>query len=187
MFQYLPILLKRTPPMFELLSIIALVLLVGLAFFVTVTLHELGHAIPALLMTRDEVTIYIGSLGSPYNSFHLTIGRLEFYCKYNPLLWYKGCCLCSDDYLSIDQRIWLVAGGPIASLLETLGTWVLISNLQQEGFFRVVFGSIFVISLGATTYSLFPNPSPRYTSSGYAVYSDTYQIFRLIRMKSRRY
>jgi hypothetical protein len=173
--------------MFEFLSIMALALLLGLAFFVTVTLHELGHAIPALLMTRDEVTIYIGSIGSPYNSFHLTIGRLEFYCKYNPLLWYKGCCLCSDDYLSIDQRIWFVAGGPIASLLETVGTWLLISNLQQEGFFRVVFGSIFVISIGATAYSLFPNPAPRYTSSGYTVYSDTYQIFRLIRMKNGRY
>ena len=173
--------------MFEFLSIIALALLLGLAFFVTVTLHELGHAIPALLWTRAEVTIYIGSIGSPYNSFHLTIGRLEFYCKYNPLLWYKGCCLYSDDYLSIDQRIWFVAGGPIASVLETVGTWLLISNLQQEGFFRVVFGSIFVISLGATAYSLFPNPAPQYTSSGYAVYSDTYQIFRLIRMKNGRY
>jgi hypothetical protein len=95
--------------------------------------------------------------------------------------------LSSDDYLSIDQRIWLVAGGPIASVLETVGTWLLISNLQQEGFFRVVFGSIFVISIGATAYSLFPNPAPRYTSSGYAVYSDTYQIFRLIRMKNGRY
>ena len=87
--------------MFEFLSVIVLALLLGLAYFVTVTLHELGHAIPALLMTRDEVTIYIGSIGSPYNSFHLTTGRLEIYCKYNPLLWYKGCCLCSDDYLSI--------------------------------------------------------------------------------------
>ena len=171
----------------EFLSIIALALLLGQAFFTTVTLHELGHAIPALLMTKDEVTIYIGSFGSRYNSFHVTIGRLEFYCKYNPLMWYKGCCLCSEDYLSIDQRIRFVAGGPIASVLETVGTWLLISTLQQEGFFRVVFGSIFVISLGATAYSLFPNPAPRYTPSGYAVYSDTYQLFRLMRMKNRRY
>ncbi|MDH7460890.1 hypothetical protein QEG73_06355 [Chitinophagaceae bacterium 26-R-25] len=173
--------------MFEFLSIIALALLLGLAFFVTVTLHELGHAIPALIMSRDEVTIYIGSFGSPYNSFHLTIGRLDFYCKYNPLLWYKGCCVYSDNYLSIDQRIWVVAGGPIASILATTATWLLISNLQQEGFFRIVFGSIFVISIGATIYSLIPNPVPRYTSSGYPVYSDPYQIFRLIRMKRGRY
>jgi hypothetical protein len=72
--------------MLEFLSIIALALLLGLAFFVTVALHELGHAIPALLMTRDEVTIYIGSFGNPYSSFHFTTGRLKFCCKYNPLL-----------------------------------------------------------------------------------------------------
>lgn len=55
--------------MFEFLSIMALALLLGLAFFVTVTLHELGCAIPALLWTRDEVTIYIGSIDSPTNHF----------------------------------------------------------------------------------------------------------------------
>jgi hypothetical protein len=173
--------------MFELLSIVALVFLIGLGLFVTVTLHELGHAIPALLMTRDEVTIYIGSIGDPYRCFHFRAGRLEFYCKYNPLFWYRGCCLCFDEYLSIDQRIWFVAGGPIASVLETIGTWLLISNLQEEGFLRVIVGAVFVMSIGATAYSLFPNPAPRYTASGYAVYSDTYQIFRLIRMKKNRY
>jgi hypothetical protein len=102
-------------------------------------------------------------------------------------LWYKGCCLCSDDYLSINQRIWFVAAGPIASILETVLTWLLISNLQQADFLRIVFGSIFVISLGATTYNLFPNPVARYTPSGYPIYSDTYEIFRLLRIKQRRY
>jgi hypothetical protein len=173
--------------MFGLLSFIAFAFLIALAFFVTVTLHELGHAVPALLMTRDEVTIYIGSFGSPYKSFHITIGRLDFYCKYNPLLWYKGCCVCSDDYLSINKRIWFVAGGPIASILGTITTWLLVSNLQEEGFFRIVFGSIFVISLLITVYNLIPNPVPRYTPSGYIVYSDMYQIFRLFRMKNRGY
>jgi hypothetical protein len=173
--------------MFGFLSIIALALLLALAFFVTVTLHELGHAIPALLMTKDDVTIYIGSFGSPYNCFRFRIGRAEFYCKHNPLLWYKGCCVHSDNYLSIDQRIGIVAGGPIASILETVLTWLLISNLQHDDFFRIVFGGIFVISLGTTAYSLIPNPTPRYTPSGYAVYSDPYQIFRLIRMKYGRY
>lgn len=173
--------------MFEILSIIALVLLLALAFFVTVILHELGHAIPALMMTRDDVTIYVGSFGSPYDCFRFTIGKIDVYCKYNPLLWYKGCCVHSGDYLSIDQRIGIVAGGPIASILETIITWLLISNLQHDDFFRVVFGGIFVISLGATAYSLIPNPIPRYTPSGYAVYSDPYEIFRLVRMKRGRY
>ncbi len=173
--------------MLSFLSIIALIIIVGLAFFVTVTIHELGHAVPALLWTRDEVSIFIGSFGNPYESFHTKIGRIDFYCTYNPLLWYKGCCLCSDDYLSINQRIWLVAAGPIASILETVLTWLLIANLQQADFLRIVFGSLFVISLGATAYSVLPNPVPRYTPSGHAVYSDTYEIFRLVRRKNRGY
>ncbi len=172
--------------MLGLLSIIGLGILLGVAFFVTVTLHELGHAIPALLMTRDDVTIYIGSFGSSYNCFHVTIGRLDFYCKYNPLLWYKGCCLCSDNYLSINQRIWFVAAGPIASISGTIITWLLISHLQEETFLRIVLGGIFLISLISTVYNLIPNPVPRYTPSGYPVYSDTYQILRLLRMKHGR-
>jgi len=64
--------------MFGFLSIIALILLLGVAFFVTITVHELGHAIPALLMTRDEVTIFIGSFGDPYESFHFKTGRDRF-------------------------------------------------------------------------------------------------------------
>ena len=173
--------------MLGILSIIALLILLGLALFVTILLHELGHAIPALMWTHDEVAIYIGSMGSPYECFRFRMGRIDVYVKYNPLLWYRGCCLHIDDYLSLNQRICLVAGGPIASILLTFVTWMLVSHLQSEGFLRILFGSIFFISIGATVYSVFPNPVPRYTSSGYPVYSDSYQIFRLLRMKFGRY
>ena len=169
------------------LSIPGLAILLAMALFVTVTLHELGHAIAALLMTRDEVTIYVGSFGSPYDCFHIKTGRLDFYCKYNPLLWYKGCCLCSDDYLAIDQHIWFVAAGPIASIIETILAWLLIANLQQSDFLRIISGSIFFISFITTVYLLIPNPVPKYTPSGYAIYSDLYEIFRLFRRKQRGY
>jgi len=173
--------------MFGLLSIIALVILIVLGLLVTVTIHELGHAVPALLWTREKVVIYIGSFGSRHECFKVKAGRVKFYCKYNPLLWYKGCCLCADDYLSINQHIWFVAAGPIASILETILTWLLINQLQQQDFLRIVVGSIFVVSLGATVYSIIPNPVPKFTPSGYPIYSDSYEIFRLLRRKQRGY
>ena len=166
-------------------GIIPLALLLAIALFITVTLHELGHAIPALLLTRDEVTIYIGSFGDPYRSFHKTFGRLTFYCKYNPLLWYRGCCFASDYNLSIDQRILFIAGGPIASLIGTFISWLGITLIDQQGFMRVVCGGVFVISLMVTGYILVPNPRPFYTPSGYPVYSDTYEILRLLRRRSK--
>ena len=173
--------------MLAFLSLVALAILIGLGLFITVTFHELGHAFAALLLTDDEVTVHVGSFGNPYNSFNVKIGRIDFYCTKNPLLWYKGCCLCSDDYMSLNERIWLVAAGPIASVLETVLTWYLIGSLQDNDFLRILFGSILVMSLGATAYSLIPNPSPRYTSSGYAIYSDSYEIIRLLRIKRRGY
>jgi hypothetical protein len=136
-------------------------------------------------MTRQNVTIYVGSYGSPYKSFHITFGRLTFYCKYNPLLWYKGCCVAVDYDLSINQHILFIAGGPIASLLGTLGSWLLLSMMEQQGFLRVVCGSVFVVSLLITVSIIFPSTRVRYTPSGYPVYNDTYQIFRLLRMKYR--
>ena len=106
--------------MFEVIftSIVPLAILVAFTFFITILLHELGHAIPALLLTREDVVIYIGSLGNPYKCFKVSISQLTIYCKYNPLLWYKGCCVSFDYDLTINQRLLLVAGGPIASLVE---------------------------------------------------------------------
>ncbi|MBK8341854.1 MAG: M50 family metallopeptidase [Bacteroidetes bacterium] len=40
-------------------------LLVFITRTFTVLFHELGHAIPAILMSKKAVTIYIGSYGDP--------------------------------------------------------------------------------------------------------------------------
>jgi hypothetical protein len=166
-------------------GIIPLALLLALALFINVTLHELGHAIPALLLTRGDVTIYVGSFGDPYRSYCRTFGRVTFYCKYNPLLWYKGCCFSSTYDLSIDQRILCVAGGPIASLILTFISWLSITLIDHQGFFRVLAGGVFVISLCITGYLLVPYPRPFYTPSGHPVYTDTYEILRLLRRRSK--
>jgi hypothetical protein len=172
--------------MILLTTVLPLALLLSVSFFITVTLHELGHALPALLMTREDVTIYIGSMGDPYKSFHISFGRLELYCKYNPILWYKGCCYATDYYLSIDQRILLTAGGPIASLIGTLLTWLLLSVAADQDFLRIAAGGVFVLSLLVTLSTLIPMVRVRYTSSGFPIYNDGYQLFRLFKMKFSR-
>ncbi|HVV04093.1 MAG TPA: hypothetical protein VHC96_07710 [Puia sp.] len=167
-------------------TVIPLILLLGVSFFVTVLLHELGHAIPAIFMTTDDVNIYIGSLGDPDKCFHFFIGRIAVYCKYNPLLWYKGCCFAADTYyLSLDQRLLFTAGGPIASVIGTILTWLLLSVTENQDFLRVLTGGIFVVSLLATLGSLIPLVRVRYTASGQPVYNDGYEIFRILRAKFR--
>jgi len=171
--------------MLDALTVLPLLLLIVITLFITVFLHELGHAIPALLVTEryQDVTIYIGSIGDANKSFHFTIGRLIVYCKYNPLLWYRGCCVFSDYNLSIDQKLLCTAGGPLVSILCTIGGWYLLMAVQQEGFLRVLVGGIFTVSLLIAVAFLIPDPRPRYTPSGLTVYTDSYQVFRLLKMK----
>jgi hypothetical protein len=169
----------------EALSLLALIALIALTLFIVVFLHELGHAIPALLMTQryQEINIYIGSFGDPSQSFRFTIGRLEVYVKYNPFSWYKGCCIAPTYDLSIDQNIGFVAGGPLVSICCAIGGWFVLSATQQVGFFRVIIGSVFTVSLLAALAFLIPDSRPRYGPSGQTIYSDTVQLYRLLKTK----
>lgn len=167
------------------LTIIPVALLLGVTFFIVVTLHELGHAVPALIMTRGDVIIYIGSYGSSSRSFRISMGRrLTLICKYNPLLWYRGCCFAPDYELSINQKIVFVAGGPLASLIGTLAFWGLMTLTQDSvGLIRIVSGSVFTLSLVITILTVFPITAAQYTPSGHPVYNDAYQIISLFRRK----
>lgn len=61
----------------------------------TILFHELGHTLPALMMTRQPVTVYIGSYGDTKHSVHFRIGQLDILLKYNPLAWRSGLCILS--------------------------------------------------------------------------------------------
>jgi hypothetical protein len=180
--------LRKNPYMTVTLltSILPLIALVFITLFIVVTIHELGHAIPALLMTRDDVSIYIGSLGDPSRTFHFSIGRLMVFVKYNPLLWYKGCCTAFDYEFTINQKLFFVAGGPLASIIGTAGSWRLLSLVQAGGPLRIIVGSVFVVSLLITLSTLFPSARIYYTASGYPIHNDSYRIYRLVRAKLRQ-
>ena len=49
----------------------------------TVLFHELGHAIPAMIMTKEGATIYVGSYGDQKQSFKIHIAGLEIWFRYN--------------------------------------------------------------------------------------------------------
>jgi len=57
--------------------LLSLILLVLLTRPLTVIFHELGHAIPAILLTKEKVTVYIGSYGDPKKSLRIKIGLLD--------------------------------------------------------------------------------------------------------------
>jgi hypothetical protein len=58
----------------------------------TVLFHELGYAIPIILMTREDATIYVGSYGDKRHSINLCLGSLNIWIRYNPFGWRGGLC-----------------------------------------------------------------------------------------------
>ena len=46
---------------------------------ITTFLHEMGHAIPALLFSEEEVTVFVGSYGDKAASYGTKLGRLQLW------------------------------------------------------------------------------------------------------------
>jgi len=81
-----------------------------------ILLHELGHAVPALLFTKSGVTMYIGAYEESTNMWRIQIGSLEVYVK-RSLLWRKGLCVYAGSGLSKAQRCIIILGGVLVSVL----------------------------------------------------------------------
>ena len=87
-----------------------------LVYPVLVLVHELGHAVPALLLTRAPVTVYLGSYGDHHHTWRVQLGALELYVKRN-LFWTKGLCVHTGQNLSRAGRMLIGLGGVVVSTL----------------------------------------------------------------------
>ena len=112
----------------------------------TVFVHELGHAIPALLLTKEKVEMYIGSHGDPSQSNIFTISRLTIYFKFNPVLWDRGLCVQNDPHMSIRDQILFVIAGPLTSLIFGLTAFYICFYVADSGRMRVL--GIFLLFSG---------------------------------------
>jgi tetratricopeptide (TPR) repeat protein len=160
-------------------------LVLSLMFFITrpftVLFHELGHAIPALIFTRQRVTIYLGSHGNPKNSFKITIGLLDVWMRYS-FLWKSGLCVPSEP-IKGDKALIYIIGGPVAS--------VMIAALAVYGiFFFDLHGSLKLLSVFFLLFAaidlyinLVPGSTPIILHNGKTAYNDGYAISQLLYAK----
>jgi hypothetical protein len=88
---------------------------------ITVLFHELGHAIPALIFTKEKVNVFIGTYGDVKKSRHLALGKkLSIYFKLNPLKWSKGMAQYTGHNLSLFKRLTIMSLGSLNSLFLAL-------------------------------------------------------------------
>ncbi len=86
--------------------------------------HEIGHALIALSLTPGNVTILMGTRDIEKAHFRLRLGRLAVGFRLG--LWIPaGLCRSEADPTSVQGRVWLSLGGPLASLMLFLLSSVL--------------------------------------------------------------
>lgn len=132
--------------------------LVGIALirFITTFVHEVGHAISALLLTGGQVEMYVASLGDEKKSVKLTIGRLTTYLSF--IIWNLEIGLCRrSTETSISRAIIITLSGPVLSLSLAL---IFLYTLSLEGFTDVqkFFLAVFMVS---ALWDFFVNIIPR--------------------------
>ncbi len=146
----------------------------------TCIIHEMGHAIPALMFSKSKVTVYIGSYGDDKNSYQMKMGRLNMFFSYNILSAYAGMCV-SQENVGFIRRLIIILGGPLASLFSAILSLVLVYSLSTDGLvqFLVI---VFACSAGLDFYwNIVPNKEP---ISGYDsgdLYNDGMQILDIIK------
>ncbi len=163
--------------------LLLLVCLVLVTRPMTVFFHEFGHAIPAILLTKQKVSIYIGSHGDPNKSLKLSTRIIEIYFRYNPFSWRLGLCVPSAKSVSVNRQIIYTLAGPFTSLIIAVVACYFTFSYNLHGFlklFLIVFlGSAFLDLL----VNIIPNQTPIKLYDGTITHNDGYNLRRLFYYK----
>lgn len=147
---------------------------------ITVIFHELGHALPALLLSKEKVEIYIGSYGNSKKSFHFRLKRLEVYFKYSPFLWNHGLCVPKDALLSKTKRLIIFVGGPMTSmLLGALGV-LLLYEITFHPIGKAILSFFIFSSILDFIINIVPSSRQINLDDGRICYNDGQQIIEII-------
>ena len=149
----------------------------------TTLFHELGHALPALLFSREKVQVYIGTYGDTKHGATVSLGRLDIFFKFNFLAWNIGMCR-HQGQTNAWRNFLIIVGGPIASLMIAIPLLYFLSQAQTH---PLVHFAIFVF-VGAALLdlvsNLFPYGNQMHTDNGKSIYNDGMQLLSLWRRGS---
>ena len=164
----------------SILGFLFIVFVILIARPITTLFHELGHAIPALVFTKEAVIIYIGSYGDTDKSIALQIGRLTILFRYKITDWQLGLCWHARTHRTIHDII-IVLGGPVFSLILGLIAFLMIYNFQDRPYMLFMLATILTSGLLDFIVNLIPNDQPLEMHNGNLVLNDGKQLQLLIK------
>lgn len=158
------------------------IILIIIARGLIVILHELGHAIPAIISSKKKFSIYIGSYGNEQESFNFKIGLLDVWLNYKIRSWI-GLCVPSEKNIPISQQIIYVLCGPIIPAVISSLTlyYVLLGDVSDSCLFFI--SIFFFLSIFDLFRNLIPNSTPIKFFNGSTTYNDGYLLRRLFKYR----
>ena len=149
-------------------------LLVYIIFTPMLTLlHELGHAIPALIFTKEEVIVNIGN-----SNLNKKIKLSRLIIKLNG---YKSLVDVSYGYINwtpLDSNkikaIIIILGGPLTSLIVSILLYIYLINVSLPHILIILLNALFYFSLFQFLLTILPmkyfyKPYLGCTSDGYKI------------------
>lgn len=163
----------------NLILIVSIICLIVFVRALNVIIHEFGHAVAAVLLTKQRVHIYIGSYGYLPQSLRMDLGLIELYIVYNPLKWKIGLCDFSARYIPVNQLIIIIFAGPLLSF--TLGTIAcyFVFAYDLHGAFKLFVVLYLLFVFFELVQNLIPNQTPYFSRSGNIFYNDGFQLKKL--------
>ncbi|MFT5765470.1 MAG: hypothetical protein ACI8VT_001797 [Saprospiraceae bacterium] len=158
-----------------ILGILGITLTLFIIRPVTTFIHELGHAIPALFFTKEEVVIYVGSYGDTDKSIIWKIGRLSILFRYKITDWQLGVCWHGRTP-KIIQNFLIILGGPVFSLILGIVSYLLILQYRDHTFLTFLLAALLVSGLLDFVVNMIPRDHPLEMHDGHLVLSDGGQL-----------
>jgi|GEM_PF-4525030 len=161
---------------FEFLYLLLFFLLIFWIRGFTVLLHELGHALMAIYLSKEKVTVYVGSFGERKDTRHLKLGLLECYFK-KSMAWDRGLCVPESKNFTLNGQILYTVMGPVVTILCAVVFGILAYSTFIPNWIRVFSGLMSFITLTDALRSLIPSKQPILMANDGITYNDG-QILR---------
>jgi tetratricopeptide (TPR) repeat protein len=155
---------------------------VAVIMWINTVLHEVGHAIARLCVSKADVTVFLGSYGHKEKSWRLRIGRLEIWGRKNILKWWGGLCV-GDANISTARRVIVLLAGPFASLVLCAAMVILLYQIGMEGPLAPVAFIAVAYAVFSLIANLVPNKTPIRLENGGVTYSDGEQLSILWKLR----
>lgn len=159
--------------------------IVGFVFsrILTTFIHEMGHALPSLAFTNEEVQIHIGSYGDDKNSASFSIGRLKTFFKFDFLHWNIGLCK-HQGATQYWEKFLIVLGGPVFSLLIGITLGILLRFGSFSDLTEILFTCFIISSIWDFLVNIIPSKNPIIMHDGSIGYNDGTLLMMIFQEKN---